>query len=118
MFTYRDEVVIHIDARHADAAEALVAQELGHELNANKTSAWSPDAGVQRTLPATSRDRWASAIPMLGSALPYVRASYPDPDDVDPAEEAPTTQRAIVALNGFQAELAQLHAVGLPTMVA
>ena len=51
---------------------------------------------------------------MLGSAIPYVRASYPDADDVDPAAEAPATERALVALNAFQAEVMQLLAAGLP----
>ena len=32
--------------------------------------------------------------------------------------EVCSTERALVALNGFQAELAQLRAAGLPTMVA
>ena len=121
VFAYLDDVVIHVAMQHADAAAGLVAAEfspLGLELNADKTAVWSPDAGVRQLLLPAWQARWAYGMPVLGSAIPYVRASYPDPDDVDPAEEAPTTQRAIVALNGFQAELAQLHAVGLPTMVA
>ena len=73
--------------------------------------------GVQHALPEALRDRWACDMPVLGSALPYVRASYPDPDDVDPANEAAATERAVVALNAFQAELGQLRTAGLPTLV-
>ena len=57
-------------------------------------------------------------MPVLGSALPCVRASYPDHHNMEPAQESPATQRAVVALHGFQAELAQLRAAGLPTMFA
>ena len=70
-------------------------------------------------IPAVAlRGRWAAAIPVLGSAIAYARASYPGPDDVDPAQEAAATQRAVVVLNGFQAELVQLRAAVLPAMVA
>ena len=50
VFAYLDDVVIHIEARHAEAAGRLVAAEfdpLGLELNAEKTAVWSPDAGIQ-----------------------------------------------------------------------
>ena len=121
VFAYLDDVVIHVGAQHADEAGRLVAAEfgpLGLELNADKTAVWSPDAGIRPFLPDALQERWACAMPVLGSAIPYVRASYPDPDDVDPAADAPATERALVALNGFQAELAQLRTAGLPTMVA
>ena len=55
---------------------------------------------------------------MRSSAIPYVRASYPESDDVDPAAEAPATERALVALNGFQAELAQLRKLWLEPELA
>ena len=57
-------------------------------------------------------------MPVLGSAIPYVRASYPEADDADPAELGSATQRAATALFAFQGELAALRSAGLPSMVA
>ena len=49
VLAYLDDLVIHVEAEHAEAAAALVAAEfapLGLELNAGKTAVWSPDAGL------------------------------------------------------------------------
>ena len=72
-------------------AAVLLATEfepLGLSLNADKTALWSPDAGVQGLLPECLKDQWAFHLPVLGSAIPYVRASYPDAEESDPAAEA------------------------------
>ena len=94
VFAYLDDVVINIEAQHAEAAAGLVAAEfgpLGISLNADKITMWSPDAGIQGFLPAALRDRWAYHLSVLGSAIPYVRASYPDTEESDPALEASAT---------------------------
>ena len=86
---------------------------MGLELNVAKTAVWSPDAGVRGLLPECVRDQWAFHLPVLGSAIPYVRASYPDGEESDPAAEASALQRAVVALQAFQASLLELRAAGL-----
>ena len=88
---------------------------LGLTLHADKTAVWSPNAAVRQDLPASLRDRWAFHLPVLGSAIPYVRASYPDAEESDPAAEASALQRAVVALQAFQASLLELRAAGLQT---
>ena len=118
VFAYLDDVVLHVDARHADVAAVLLATEfepLGLSLNADKTALWSPDAGVQGLLPECLKDQWAFHLPVLGSAIPYVRASYPDAEESDPAAEASALQRAVVALQAFQASLLELRTAGLQT---
>ena len=43
VFAYLDDVVIHVDAQHAEAASALLAAEfgpLGLTLHADKTAVW------------------------------------------------------------------------------
>ena len=91
---------------------------LGLSLNVDKTAVWAPDAGARGVLPASLRERWAFHLPVLGSALPYVRASYPEAEDSDPALEAAATERAVVALNAFQASLLELRSAGLRTLNA
>ena len=119
VFAYLDDVVIHVAPEHAEAAAGLVAAEfgpLGLSLNAEKTAVWAPDAGARGVLPAPLQERWAFHLPVLGSTLPYVRASYPEAEDSDPALEASATQRAVVALNAFQASLLELRSAGLSTI--
>jgi len=121
VFAYLDDVVIHVVPEHAEAAEALVAAEfgpLGLSLNVDKTAVWAPDAGARGVLPASLRERWAFHLPVLGSALPYVRASYPEAEDSDPALAAAATEQAVVALNAFQASLLELRSAGLRTLNA
>ena len=116
VFAYLDDVVIHVDAQHAGTASALLAAEfgpLGLTLHADKTAVWSPNAAVRQDLPASLRDRWAFHLPVLGSAIPFVRASYPDAEESDPSAEASATERAVVALNDFQAALLELRSAGL-----
>merc|ERR1711965_740477 len=121
VFAYLDDVVIHVDAQHAGTASALLAAEfgpLGLILHADKTAVWSPNAAVRQDLPASLRDRWAFHLPVLGSAIPFVRASYPDAEESDPSAEASATERAVVALNDFQAALLELRSAGLKSVDA
>ena len=78
------------------------------------TAVWSPAAAVQGFLPVALGDRWAYHLSVFGSALYYVQASYTELEELEPALEVSATQRAVVALNVFQAALGELRAAGLP----